>query len=831
MRSSSLPAFRPRRVLAVAGLLSLGSGLLMLTVAAHPVEAATSAGQTGAAAASGGALAGHTRTPPKASKAQIKQFEAQIKHSAAVSKASTTVTGPHLWNPLGNGGKGAPFPNPSSVTVTQTTSLVNQMVQVSWANFTPSGPPGQLVYGASNSFYPVMVAECNNANPSTPTECYGATNAGVPGSGPNGPLNTVYAVTGPNGTGLADIEVETVVENNFLGCSQSHACSLVIVPAQGGNIFANPPVCTDHSQDTLGFGQATALGARDFGSDPNGYSCSWADKIVVPLTFARTANTCSFKNAVFAMAGSPMMARAMSSWVAALCVGSHGLQINADSTISEPTALTDLSSGQDDVALTTRPASAQGLSTGTKKYLYAPVAVTAVSVAYWFDNPVTGLPDGGIHLNQRLLLKLLTQSYAYENDGCPIVPPPPLGCDNSVDHDPTNLFTDPEFLALNPDFASQNGQAPKTGPPIDGYLEVPTVLLGQSDMTWTVTSWIDANTDAKNFLTGTFDPYGGHINTSYLNLQYPNNSFIGQDNYILMQHEYTPVFPLTSVAGDQVQNWPPATSVTKDQSTGNFPRLSPEIPGQRALIAVLDQGDAAAFRFPVAAIPNGAGRYVEPTTSHMLAALQGMTSGGQGTKQVNFASKNKKAYPLTMVVYAVVPTSGVSHTKAAAIARFLDFAVGQGQNPGVQPGQLPPGFAPLPAGMRAQTRKDAQAVLRQTGATAPSKTTNPNTGSNSSPAPNPTSSPGSVALPTIAPSAGTGSGISLVNAADARPASITRYILPALLILGGLAALAGSSSLIGSSSTPISARLRRIGQGSVALSRTARSRLGLRRSK
>ena len=54
---------------------------------------------------------------------------------------------------------------------------------------------------------------------------------------------------------------------------------------------------------------------------------------------------------------------------------------------------------------------------------------------------------------------------------------------------------------------------------------------------------------------------------------------------------------------------------------------------------------------------------------------------------------------------------------------------------------------------------------------------------------------------------------------------------PALLILGGLAALAGSSSIIGSSSTPISARLRRISDGSKSLSRAARGRLGLRRSK
>ena len=67
--------------------------------------------------------------------------------------------------------------------------------------------------------------------------------------------------------------------------------------------------------------------------------------------------------------------------------------------------------------------------------------------------------------------------------------------------------------------------------------------------------------------------------------------------------------------------------------------------------------------------------------------------------------------------------------------------------------------------------------------------------------------------------------------ASARPAPFTRYIFPALLILGGLAALAGSSMLIGSSPVPLSARLRRFGQGTAAWGRRTRSRLGLRRSK
>ena len=68
-----------------------------------------------------------------------------------------------------------------------------------------------------------------------------------------------------------------------------------------------------------------------------------------------------------------------------------------------------------------------------------------------------------------------------------------------------------------------------------------------------------------------------------------------------------------------------------------------------------------------------------------------------------------------MVIYAMVPTSGLSHAKAAAIARFLDFAAGAGQTTGVRPGQLPAGYLPLTAKLRAQTRRAAKAVAAQRG--------------------------------------------------------------------------------------------------------------------
>ena len=85
----------------------------------------------------------------------------------------------------------------------------------------------------------------------------------------------------------------------------------------------------------------------------------------------------------------------------------------------------------------------------------------------------------------------------------------------------------------------------------------------------------------------------------------------------------------------------------------------------------------------------------------MAAALADMSARRQRHPADEPAGDNPAAYPLTMVIYAMVPISGVAHTKAAAIARFLDFAAGTGQTPGVGPGQLPAGYLPLPGNLRA----------------------------------------------------------------------------------------------------------------------------------
>lgn len=768
---------RPRLAFAVLGIAAMSLGIVLLPSG------------PGSLAATGSARsASSTSSPsPDTSTSPAPSPSASPSSSRKPHKKppGTTVQGPRMWDP--NAGK--LFAQHSTVTVSQTANLVNEMVHVSWTNFTPSS---EQLYDQTATDYPVMVAECNTTHPKFWKQCYGANNGGVQGAfGPFGPMNTAYATTAANGTGELDIQILTDIENQFLGCGIRHKCSLVIVPSQGGNTLVSPVNCHDHSLDPGG----TDLGQFAFSNQTG--ACSWNERIVVPLTFAAAPANCPIKNPAFAAIGSPMLLRAMNQWRAGLCAGSSPLALTFNSALTEPQAIQDLPSGLGDIALTTRPSPTKIVS--SKTYTYAPVAISSVAIAYWVDNPTTGKPLRSLKLDPRLVLKLVTQSYNFENEGCGrSKPPKSIGCDGAVDGNPFSLFDDPEFQRLNPGVQAPVGNG--------SAFQVPTVESGHSDMTWELTRWVAANKAADGFLKGQFDPWGMHMNTDYLGLKYPLDSFTGQDSYPVIAHKYSPVFPLNLVANYQAQNWDPGTDWEKDQY-GNFPRDPIEIPGERALFAILDEGDAAAFRFPVAKILNHAGKYVAPSDKSMAAALSSMTTAkGNITQQVDYAKVAKNAYPLTMVIYALVPTSGEKPAKAAAIARFLDYVATTGQRPGVQPGNLAPGYLPLTAKMRAQTIKVAAEVRAQSGgSSSPSPSASPSASASASP----TTSSAASGSPNASPSPTPGQGVVTIALKSADTTGLIRYILPVLLIVGGLATLGGASSLA-AGSAELTTRVRRL---------------------
>jgi hypothetical protein len=190
----------------------------------------------------------------------------------------------------------------------------------------------------------------------------------------------------------------------------------------------------------------------------------------------------------------------------------------------------------------------------------------------------------------------------------------------------------------------------------------------------------------------------------------------------------------------------------------------------------------------------------------MSAALGDMTTAKNGvTQQFNLKNTSKKfrtAYPLTIVIYAMVPTGGISKRKAAKIAQWLDYVAGPGQQPGFGPGELPPGYLPLTATMRAQTLKAAREVLNQAGKKAKHA---------ASTTPTASASPSSSASATKSSSPRT---ISLGYDSHPGTSGPARYALQVLLIAGVLLALAGSTGLV-------------VGRrgGAAALSRLRRARV------
>jgi hypothetical protein len=725
---------------------------------------------------------------------------AQAGHTTCVSSgASTTCTGTYsgntAWEPTGMthgkvgrnriaGTAGHPNPAAPQVTVSQTTNLVNQEVQVSWANFTPSTslvwPPPQNIPAASDTDYNVEVVECAGVdppvfNPANGAGCYTLPPNTSGEGGGSGAANEVTAYTLQDGVGEANIYIEAGSEvNSFLGCDVTNPCSIAVVPNWGG---VEPTTqtgmnCSDHSQDFVDVANDFNGMAGDEGANYIGYPCSWADRIVVPLSFGPTPTNCPQVTPQFYAAGSPMLERAMNQWIPGWCTGSDPLALNYTFRTTEQQARSDFlqppvgSTAATDVAMTTLPPDAATTGGSTRKFTYAPLAVSAVAMSYYIDDPVTKTPITHLVLDPRLLAKLLTESYSLAYN-CAQAPPPPWPqqpgapsqtCDPAVVGNPETIFDDPEFLALNthcaPLLAAANYTCTRADFPSDGLSFttggqfLPTVLAGNSDMTYELTRWLASNADASAFINGKVDPYDMHVNQDYIQQANPISQFATLDDgatwpasidcsggcqtgewYATMQAAWNPVSGLDNVATDLASYQPTADSPYLSCPNGitctNANQLSlakwgQERIGARALFSVVDEGDAGEFQFPTSSLVNAAGAAVAPTAASMQAAVQDMNTNPDGiTQYANFSSTDPAAYPVTMVDYAMVPTCGLSPAKASAIARFLTNVATTGQVPGLTPGHLAPGYAPLDAKQRTQTQAAAEAVKLQDCRSAP----------------------------------------------------------------------------------------------------------------
>lgn len=716
-----------------------------------------------------------------------------------------TFSGDTAYDPTLNGDTGGMTGITPSVTVDQVANLSNQVLNVSWSGFTPTYDPfgtGVNAGELGNISYGVTILECKGADPQY-DGFYGTASAGDPadacyfalvaGTATAGPNNAVIGVTLPGtadasneisdgtvscssgqpgdtlcGTGTAQVQIETKEQNSFLGCDSTQPCSLVVLPMWGGwdgltgSTDAADPAdtqgqlgytadCSNHTLDSPFFGDSLAT-MQDWGD-----SCAWADRMVIPLSFAPTpAQFCPSSRYAFAAEGAPELEKAMQQWQPAWCSASQSpIDFGYDSAVGEYTARSDFLNGGSaltagtDVALVTDPAPSQSTSASSRQFTYAPIVNTGIAIAYYVDDVQTGLPVTNLKLDARLLAKLLTDSYSYSFDQCSSGQSSQTQtCDPAVSGNPADIFQDPEFYQLNPEYDPSDFQDQGT----NDDDSAPIVLAGNSDMTEELTRWIESDPAARAFLAGEPDQWGMHVNDYFKTGQtYPVSAFEGLDPgysqseaqalldppgwVATMQAVWNPVTGQDNVDGDLL-GWTSTALSFNEVCTlpgGSCPTTNgynqthnaQESYGARTLFAVVDTGDSAAYQFPTAELVNPAGNAVGPTTEAMTAALDSMkTNPDKVTQYQDYADTSPDAYPLTEVQYAMVPTCKLAPAKAIAVSRFLG-KVADSQLYGTATGELPDfgGYLALDGAQQARTVAAAQAVASQDCASSPPDTT------------------------------------------------------------------------------------------------------------
>jgi phosphate transport system substrate-binding protein len=126
-------------------------------------------------------------------------------------------------------------------------------------------------------------------------------------------------------------------------------------------------------------------------------------------------------------------------------------------------------------------------------------------------------------------------------------------------------------------------------------------------------------------------------------------------------------------------------------------------------IAYITLAYVVANKFDYGLVQNAAGKFSAPGIPSILAAasaLKTVPAGGtEGVSIVNPPASAADAYPISTFTYVIVPTSVPNSATAAALKKFIDWAVTTGQSDGAKLE-----FAPLPSGVVSAAQADANLI-------------------------------------------------------------------------------------------------------------------------
>lgn len=637
------------------------------------------------------------------------------------------------------------------VTVDQTQNLIDQVVRISWSG-APQTKPGSGQYAINY----LQIMQCWGDDPSGPRreQCqYGGLTGDLRGGAwsasrqvsygrlidPNETLkqpagsftpryvpfesvtgvtkesatseffdaNTTnevpFAVSRADGTGQDFFPVQTVRDAPGLGCGEpvtskgttkGRSCWLVIVPRNDREVDGSVRTISSSSQ---------------LNSSPLSAS-NWQYRMVFPLSFEPVGRPCPLGQEERLTAGQENVAEAIVRWQPALCA--DGGAVYGYSQVSDDVARRQLRSTDPGLVFISKPEPVSDRDP-ERKVLYAAVAVSGLAVAFNIESvsPARAPADikardgqriTELNLTPRLVAKLVTASYTRAV---------PQGAE-SVKGNPSDLTKDPEFIAINPQF--------------DGLsLSLADALLpsGRSDIAELLWTWLTRDRDAKAFLSGDADPWGMRVNASFAGTDVPRSDYPKTETHCQTFLDARPplctfdAYPYVADMKDGAKSaargdtqarsvWEPA-AVPPAWKKG-----LPQPSGNRAIIAITDSASAERYDLDTAALRNAAGEFVRPTAAAMSAAVDDLpTDTGTGVRLADPGVSDPKAYPLSTITYAATVPSALDRSERLAYAALLDFAAGPGQRPGVVPGTLPFGYAPLPQALAAETTAAAK-VLR-----------------------------------------------------------------------------------------------------------------------
>lgn len=317
--------------------------------------------------------------------------------------------------------------------------------------------------------------------------------------------NTNERTVGVDAKGSVSFEFETQSASSqpYLGCGNPSSatgdqCWLVVVPRGTHNSATRQYCSTD----------LTAFPAAQQGSPVNPNCDYWNNRVVVPLNFRNTSESCASGGNEIAVGGTELAQGAFTSWQKSLCRTKK--EAFAFTSSADQLAREQLITGQANAVFTMRPVTKAYVSSSVApesvakaKIAYAPMAVASVGVAYVANSGGTTYTN--LRLTPRLIAKLVTNSYGLVSGLGRTVSVGGVGMSTKVDPSvyelPASAWQSPvDALRHDPEFLKANPGVELTG---SGTL----VLVGPnaSDAIAQLWRYLQADDKARAFLSGKAD--------------------------------------------------------------------------------------------------------------------------------------------------------------------------------------------------------------------------------------------------------------------------------------------------------------------------------------